>query len=269
MTGPGVRPECLPRRLAHPRHHVEHSVRQPRLAGQLGHPQRAQRRQLGRLDHDAVPGGQRRSRLPRRQHCRKVPRQDSADDPDRLPQHQPDRLRTGRCHRTEDLVRRLGVPAEGVDRLRQIHLPAIRDRFPGLQRVQERQLTQVDLHQVSKAQQHALALGRRVTRPPAVLERAPRRPNSQVDVCRPAGRDLAQRLTRRGVLGHEPFAGHRLAEPTTDKHTATKPGHRRQRHRRPPYSVRPPLGGRRQPASTREARTKSTTLAGTLALTAT
>ena len=56
-----------------PGDHVQHALGQTGLLQHLGHPHRAQRRQRGRLDGQAVSGNQRRGHLPDRNGNRKIP----------------------------------------------------------------------------------------------------------------------------------------------------------------------------------------------------
>jgi hypothetical protein len=89
-----VQPERFACDVAEARDDVEDAVRDACL-GRLGQPQRGQRRQLRRLDHQRVAGGERRSDLPRQRHQREVPRQHTADDPDGFPHDQPEMHRRG------------------------------------------------------------------------------------------------------------------------------------------------------------------------------
>ena len=85
--------------------HVEDAGRED-VGGQLGQPQRGERRQLGRLQHDGVAGGQRRADLPAGHHHRVVPRRDEAGHAERLAAQ--DRRVAGQV-----LARRLGGQAAG------------------------------------------------------------------------------------------------------------------------------------------------------------
>ena len=62
----------------------EHALGQPGLEGQLAEPDRGQRRDLGRLEHHRVAGGQRRGEAPAGDRHREVPRHDDADHAERL-----------------------------------------------------------------------------------------------------------------------------------------------------------------------------------------
>ena len=64
--------------------HREHALGQPGLERQLAEPDRGQRGELGRLEHDRVAGGERRREAPAGDRHREVPRHDDADDAERL-----------------------------------------------------------------------------------------------------------------------------------------------------------------------------------------
>ncbi len=65
-------------------HHVENTLGQTGLEGQLPEAERGQGRQLGRLEHHRVPTGQRRSQLPAGDEQREVPGGDQADHTQRF-----------------------------------------------------------------------------------------------------------------------------------------------------------------------------------------
>ena len=64
-------------------HNIEHARRQ-QVIDQLGEHHDRQRRLLGRLEHDAVPGGQGRGEFPRGHQQREVPRNDLPDHTQRF-----------------------------------------------------------------------------------------------------------------------------------------------------------------------------------------
>ena len=64
--------------------HGEHALGQPGLERQLADPDRGQRGDLGRLEHDRVAGRQRGREAPAGDRHREVPRHDHADDAERL-----------------------------------------------------------------------------------------------------------------------------------------------------------------------------------------
>ena len=69
-----------------------------------------------------------------------------------------------------DLVDRLGVPAHAARRGRDVDAEAVADRLAHVERLEQRQLRVACSHQLGEAQQHALALGRRLIGPVAALE---------------------------------------------------------------------------------------------------
>ena len=69
------------RRCPEPGHHVEDAVREARALQHLAQHQRGQRRQLARLDHDRVAGGQCRRHLLGENQQRVVPGRDLSHDP--------------------------------------------------------------------------------------------------------------------------------------------------------------------------------------------
>ena len=168
----GWRPSAWPAVSPRPGTTLKTPSGMPGLRGQLGEAERAERSELGRLDDQAVAGGERRGRLPGRHHDREVPGQDRTDHPDRLADDHPKGVAPGRRDRVVQLVDRLGVPAERLDRLRQVRLATIRDRLARLERIEQRQLLGVRLDQVGQAQEDGLALGRGAARPAAVVESA-------------------------------------------------------------------------------------------------
>ena len=79
----GWRDERVAGGLALAGHDVEHAGRED-VGGDLGEPQRAERRELRRLQHDGVARGERGAELPRRHVERVVPRRDRPDDAERV-----------------------------------------------------------------------------------------------------------------------------------------------------------------------------------------
>ena len=188
----GVSTKRLAGRLAEARDHVEDAVRDPGFGSQLGEAERAERGELGRLDDQAVAGGERGRRLPGRHHDREVPRQDRPDDPDRLADDHAERVRPRRRDRVVQLVGRLRIPSERLDRLRQVRVATIRDRLARLERVEQRELLGIGLDQVGQAKEDGLALGRGAARPAAVLEGSACGGHGEIDFGGVAGGDLGQ-----------------------------------------------------------------------------
>ena len=104
---------------------VEHARRQ-QVADQLHQHHDAHRRLLGRLEHDAVAGGERRRELPRRHQQREVPRDDLADDAERLVEVVGDGVVVDLGERAFLGADAAGEIAEVVDRERQVGEPSSR-----------------------------------------------------------------------------------------------------------------------------------------------
>ena len=80
----GMLDESLPDDRALPDEDVHDALGDPGLEAELGEPQRGERRQLCRLEHDGVPARERRPELPARDVEREVPGDDEPDDAERL-----------------------------------------------------------------------------------------------------------------------------------------------------------------------------------------
>ena len=85
----------LPDDRARPDDDVQDALRDPGLERELGKAQGRERRQLGRLEHDGVPAGERGAELPARDVEREVPGHDQADDAERLAERGGDAARAG------------------------------------------------------------------------------------------------------------------------------------------------------------------------------
>ena len=144
---------------ARPRRDVEHPVREARFHRELGEPQGRQRRLRGGLEHHGIARRERRTELPGRDDERVVPGDDRADDPDRLPRDERERVGTGRADLPVDLVDGLCVPLDGLRRRRDVDGERIPDGFPDVERFEQRQLVAIRAHEVGELQQHALAVG--------------------------------------------------------------------------------------------------------------
>ena len=114
------------------------------------------------------------------------------DDADRLADDHAERVRPRRRDRVVQLVGRLRVPAERLDRLRQVRVATIRDRLARLERVEQRELLGIGLDQVGQAKEDGLALGRGAARPAAVLEGSACGGHGEIDFGGVAGGDLGQ-----------------------------------------------------------------------------
>ena len=142
--------------------------------------QRAERRDLRRLHHDAVAGRERGRHLPAREHQREVPRHHLADDADRLAQRVVEEAGLDRNGLALELVGHAAEVAEARRRARHVELARIAHRMAGVQRFEPREFLGVGLDQVREPEQDAPAVGRRHAAPGR--EGALRRGHGLVDV---------------------------------------------------------------------------------------
>ena len=169
------------------------------------------------LDHDRVAGRERGAQLPRRHLGRVVPRDDGADDADRLAGDRRDRaLGRGRDLAVQ-LVDGLGVPPDAGRGLRHVEADGVGDRLAGVDGLDDPQLAAVGLDQVRPADQDPLAIARAQARPAPVVGGSPRGGDREVHIGRSALRDLGDRPSGRRVLGDEPPASLRIAEVAVDE----------------------------------------------------
>jgi ParB family chromosome partitioning protein len=103
---------------------------------QLGEAQRRHRRELGGLEHDGVPGRERRRDLPREHQQREVPRDDLPDDAQRPV------ARELRVHE----LRPPGVVVEVPRRERHVEVAGLPDRLAVVERLEHREQARVLLH---------------------------------------------------------------------------------------------------------------------------
>jgi hypothetical protein len=192
----GVAHEPLARLLAEAVHEVDDAVRQAGLAEQRHEPLGQERRVLGRLQHDRVPGHEGRRQLPGGNGDREVPRRDRADDAD------------GHPHRHLELVAQLGrgrLPEEApalaahvqghVDRLLDV-AAGLREHFAHLAAHQLGQLVLLLLEEPGEAEEDVAALGRGHQAP--LLEGGLRGGDRAVDVLGGRAREGGERLAGRG-----------------------------------------------------------------------
>ena len=171
---------------------VQHALRQPRLERDLLQLERGQRRQLGRLEDDAVAGRERRRHLPGGDRQREVPGDDQADDAERLAEGHVDAA-GDRDRLPEQPLRRAGVVAEGLDHHPDL-APRVADRLAGVPRLQRRQLLQPRLDRCGEVAQQLRPVRRR-HRPPG-RERRLRPRHRRVDLLDPGPRHARHHLLR-------------------------------------------------------------------------
>ena len=118
-----------------------------------------QRRLLGRLEHDAVAGGECRGQLPRRHQDREVPRNDLPDDAERLVEVIGDGRLVDLRQRAFLRADAAGEVAEVVDGERQVGGHRLADRLAVVDRLDGGQGRQVVLDAVGDLEQHGGAGG--------------------------------------------------------------------------------------------------------------
>ena len=132
--------------------------RDARLERELGEPQRRQRRQLGGLQHERVAGRQAGRHLPGGDRQREVPRDDQADDAERLAEREVDAA-GDRDRVAQQPLGRAGVVAERVDD--HAHLAErVADRLAGVARLEDGELVDVLGQRVGQPVQQHRAVGR-------------------------------------------------------------------------------------------------------------
>ncbi len=121
------------------------------LERELGEPDRGQRGQLGRLEHDGVAGGERGRESPRRDRHREVPRHDHADDAERLVEGDVDAV-GDRDLLADQPFRRAGVVGDHVADVAGLP-PRVADRVPGVGDLELREVLEVGVDRVGEAAQ--------------------------------------------------------------------------------------------------------------------
>ena len=150
--------------LAQAGQHVQHAGRQEFLAD-FGHQQHAERRILGRLHHQRVAGAQSGRDLQRAQQHRRVPRDDGADDAERLAARVAQHVLAERNGLAFQLAAKPAEIAEDIGGHLGLRPRLGAQRVAGFQRDGARQLLDARLHRLGDPHQHAAALARRHARP--------------------------------------------------------------------------------------------------------
>ena len=176
---------------------VEHRGRQMLLAdsGEHEHPERCV---LRRLQHERVPGAQRRSDLERRQQHRRIPRDDRPHHADGLAPRIAQQVLAERQGLALELAREAAEVAEDVRR--QSRLPARlgAQRIAGLGGDDAGELLGPRLDRIGDAEQHPAAVARRHV-PPA-RERPGRGLHRAIDVLGAGARHVGEDAPVRGIL---------------------------------------------------------------------
>src|SRR3954470_3791031 len=167
---------------------VDDAGRKLGLPQHIAEEQRRERRRLGRLENDRVPGGQCGRDLPREHQQREVPRDDLPRDADRA--------WTLIRERVLELVRPAGVVEEVRSRERQVDVSGFLDRLAAVQGLEHRELARAFLEDPRDPEQVLRAFRRRHARP-AVVERSARRRDRLLDLRGRRLADLGERLLGR------------------------------------------------------------------------
>ncbi len=191
--------------LAETWHHVDDAVRNARLGHQLGETQCRQRGLLGRLQHDAVAGGQGGAKLPGSHQQREVPRDDLPYHADRFTQGVGVEVRARHIgHRNVDGVALdLGGPAGHV--VKQVggqrNVGSLRDDegLAVIHRLQLGELLDVLQDEVANPPDDAPSLRRRHPAPRPVIECLTCSPDGAVDILGVAFSDPGESFAGRWV----------------------------------------------------------------------
>ena len=173
------------------------------LGGKLRHSNGAERSQFGGLEHDAVAGRESRAEFPRRHLRREIPWNHAAHNADRLAQDQREILRAGRRNMVVEFVGCLGMPANAIDGIGDVHGRAIADGLASFERVEQCEFVGVGFQPIGKLEQDLLAVARFQARPHAALKRLACRFHRPIHIGCLTSRDLCQRLPGGGILGGE------------------------------------------------------------------
>ena len=148
------------------------------LAQDVAEEERRERRRLGRLEHDRVPGRERRRDLPREHEQREVPRDDLAGDAERA--------RLAVREGVLELVRPARVVEEVRGGERQVDVARLADRLAAVQRLEHRELARALLEDARDAEEVLGALAPAQLRPAVRRTRRARRSTATSTSSAPA-----------------------------------------------------------------------------------
>ena len=143
------------------------------------------RRLLRGFQHDRAARGERGCQLPRRGHQRAVPRDDLADDPDRLVTHVAVKIDSGDGwleHLAVEFGAPAGVVAERLCSMRHFVVTGRAYRLAAVEAFQLGELHDVGFDQLRHAPEEPLTVRRRQTSPATVVEALARRSHGIVQV---------------------------------------------------------------------------------------
>ena len=190
-----MRDEVAPDGRAIRREHVDDARREPGLDGELGEPERRERRSRIGLEHCGAAGRERGRQLPRRHHQRVVPRHDLGAYTDRLLERVVGERAAERARAAGRRCRHRRVEPECLDRRGELGLDRA-DRLSDVSGLEGRELRPTGPDPIRQRVQEARPLGRGGPRPVAAQSRA-RRLDSGVDVRLPRERHVRQGLAGR------------------------------------------------------------------------
>ncbi len=191
----------------------------PGLRGQLGQPDRRDRRRAGRLEDDRVAGRERRADLPDRHPERVVPRRHLGHHPDRLA---PDHRRVAAAVLVRGLALQMadlaGEEAQVVRGEGEVRLTPELVGGPRLLGLDEGQFVGVLVAQVGQSVHRRDAVGQAHPRPAAVPEGRAGGRHGTVDVRLGPGRDPSDQLAGRRAVDLEPRSAQRGGGGAVDEH---------------------------------------------------
>ena len=215
LGDPGMIGERAAALLAVAGDHVQHARRQEFLAD-VGHHQNAHRRVLGRLQHQHVTGAKCRGDLERSQHHRRIPRDDGADDADRLAARVGKHVLAQRHGLALELRRKPAEVPEDVGREPGLAACLGAQRVAGLKRDGACHLLGPRLHRLGDLQQKLAAFARHHVLPGH--ESLVGRSDRKIDVGGGRARHLGHGGALAGILHRDAQAGNAADPLAVDQH---------------------------------------------------
>ena len=205
LLNSGMRDEVAPDGRPIRRQDVDDAGREPDLDGELGEPERRERRSRIGLEDGGAAGRERGRQLPRRHHQRVVPRHDLGAHTDRLLERVVGERAAERARAARRRCRHRRVEPERLDRRGELGLDRA-DRLSDVSGLEGRELRPAGPDPIRQRVQEARPLGRGGPRPIAAQSRAGRL-DSGVDVRLARERHVRQGLAGRGLGQGEGAAG--------------------------------------------------------------